>query len=269
MEKNTYTIFGHTGFIGSHLKKKLKNKNLILPKKGQFFFKKNLGNVIYCIGSDDWKNDVINSYYANLGFIPEIIKNNKFVSFTYLSSIRIYKKNSSEEKDVIVNPNNLNDYYNIKKICAESFLLSQNKKIKIIRLSNIYGDNFYSPILLPTLIREALKFKKILININKYSLKNYLGIEDATNIILKIIRRGKKKIYNVSSGKRISIISIANTIQKITNCKIILRNQNIINNEPLIKINKIKKEFKFKISSNLLKNIKHLVKQFKTELKLL
>ena len=38
-KKYTFTIFGHTGFIGSHLKKKLKNQKLILPKRNQLLFK--------------------------------------------------------------------------------------------------------------------------------------------------------------------------------------------------------------------------------------
>ena len=78
---SVYTIFGHTGFIGRNLKKKLKNHKLILPRRNQIKIKRFLGNIIYCIGSDNWMNDYYNSYKANLGFIPEIIKNNKFNSF--------------------------------------------------------------------------------------------------------------------------------------------------------------------------------------------
>ena len=51
-----YTIFGSTGFIGkelvSHLKKK--NKKVFTPNKNQIKFNKNLGYIVYCVGSDDW-----------------------------------------------------------------------------------------------------------------------------------------------------------------------------------------------------------------------
>ena len=52
-----YTIFGHTGFIGSNLVKYLGKHKVFLPPKKKFIFKKNLGHVIYSIGSDNWKKD--------------------------------------------------------------------------------------------------------------------------------------------------------------------------------------------------------------------
>ena len=166
-----FTIFGHTGFIGSHLKKKLKNHRLILPKRNQFKIKKFLGNIIYCIGNDDWMNDQYNSYKANIGYVPEIVNNNKFNTFTFLSTTRIYKKatNTYETTSFKINPNDKDDFYNLKKICAESFLISQKKKFKIIRLSNIYGENFNSPLVLPKFITSlfCVKNREIALSVLK------------------------------------------------------------------------------------------------------
>ena len=127
----TFTIFGHTGFIGLHLKKKLRKYKLILPKRNQFRVPKFLGNIIYCIGSDNWTTDQCNSFKANVGFIPEIICNNNFHSFTFLSTTRIYKnaKDTNEDSTFNICPKNKDDYYNIKKILGESFLLSQKKNL--------------------------------------------------------------------------------------------------------------------------------------------
>ncbi len=261
----TFTIFGHTGFIGSHLKKKLSNQNLILPKRGQIKIKKFLGNIIYCIGSDNWMNEHYDSYMANIGLIPEIINKNNFKSFTFLSTTRIYKKsiNTSENSSFQINPNFKDDYYNIKKICAESFLLSQKKKIKIIRLSNIYGENFSSPLVLPNFINSAILKGKINITINKNSKKDFLSINDALDLIYKICTKGRGEIYNLASGKMISLIQIAKKIQRITGCKITLKNQKIIIKEPNINISKLKKEFKFKAKGNLINDIEPLIKRFK------
>ena len=260
-----FTIFGHNGFIGTNLKKKLKNHNLILPKRNQLKIKRFLGHVIYCIGSDNWMNDKFNSYMANIGYIPEIIKNNKFKTFTFLSTTRIYKKNSftNEESSLNVNPLDLNDFYNLKKICAESYLLNQKENIKIIRLSNIYGENFWAPLVLPKFITNSVDRKKIFITINKHSTKDFLSINEAVKMIYIIATRGKKKIYNVASGKNLSLIQIATEIQKQTNCKIILKNQNILIKEPKININRIKKEFKIKIKSNLIKDISMLIQKYR------
>ena len=261
-----FTIFGHTGFIGTHLKKRLKKNTLILPKRGQTKFKKFLHNIIYCIGSDDWINDTYNSFQANLGYIPEVLKDNNFKSFTLLSTTRVYKKNNitNENTDIIVNSSDIDNFYNIKKLCAESYLLAQKKKINIIRLSNIYGDNYNSPLVLPKLITNSIKNKKIYLTINKDSSKDFLSIKDAVEMIKKISLNGKGGIYNVASGKLYKLIDIAKKIQKYTGCKIILKNQKILIKEPKINIKKIKKEFKFKFSSDLLNDLEVLIQEYKS-----
>lgn len=263
--KKTFTIFGHTGFIGTHLKKKLQKYNLILPNKNEIFINKNLGNIIYCIGSDNWKTDIYNSFEANLGYIPKILNHNKFSTFNFLSSIKVYgnANDTNENSELKVSLNNLNAYYMIKKICAELLILSQKKKFKIIRLCNIYGNNFDAPLVLPTFIRDSIKFKKISIKINQNSLKNYLSINDAVNLILSIIIKGNENIYNLASNKRISLKTIAEKIKKKTGCRIFLSNQKLIINEPKINILKIKKEFNFKESSNLLKDLDNLISEYK------
>jgi len=106
MKKKTFTIFGHTGFIGSHLKKRLQYHKLILPKRGEIILNKNLGNIIYCVGSDLWKKNPYDSFHANLGYVPEILKNNKFSSFNFLSSIKVYENvySAKESSTLKVNP---------------------------------------------------------------------------------------------------------------------------------------------------------------------
>ena len=158
--KNSYTIFGR-GFVGTNIVKFLKEKKctIFLPKKGKFKFTKNLHNIICCIGSDNWIKDPKGSYEANLGIVPKIIFNNKFSSFTFISSTRVYLghgKNKTDEKSLIqVNPNIRNFYFNSLKLTAESLCLSlPNKSIKVVRISNLFGNNFTNQIyLLPTLIR--------------------------------------------------------------------------------------------------------------------
>ncbi len=268
MKKNIYTIFGHTGFIGSHLKKKLKYHKLILPKRDEIIFKKDLGNIIYCIGSDLWKKHGYEAFHANLGYIPEIINKNKFSSFNYLSSIKVYGNvQTTEENSMLkINPNDPNAYFMIKKICAESYLSSQKKKFKIIRLSNIYGNNFNAPLALSAFIRDSIRLKKINLTINGSSLKDYLSIDDAVNLILLIINKGKKNIYNIASGKRLSLNQITKKIKKITNCKILFSNKNLKINEPKINTQRIRNEFKFKQSSNLLDDLENLILEFKNSI---
>lgn len=260
-----FTIFGHSGFLGSNLVKRLKKKKeIFLPPRGKFLFKKNLGHIIYCIGSDNWKSDTYNSFNANLGYLPLIIKNNKFKSFTYISSCRIYNnsKKTSEDCSFNLNPTFDTEYYNLKKILSENFLFSSKINFKIIRVSNIYGYSPKSPLVFPMFVKNAINKKKIFISINKNSSKDFIHIDDVVKMIIKIITKSKSNIYNLASGKNIKLITLAKAIQKKIGSKIILKNQSKKIIEPKININKIKKEFNFK-PKKLLDDLEKVINKYK------
>ena len=268
--KNSYTIFGR-GFVGTNIVKFLKKKKckVFSPKKGKYKFNKNLHNIIYCIGSDNWINDPKGSFEANLGIIPKIIFDNKFSSFTLISSTRLYmgssKKNTKENNLIHINPNIRNFFFNSLKLSAESLCLSlPNKKVRVVRISNLFGDNFSNQIyLLPTLIRNAINDKKINIFISKKSSKDFLYINEAFEVLLKIIKRGKYRLYNVASGKNIELSRISQKIKKITNCKINYKNQHKLVCEPIIDISRIRKEFNFKPKKDLIVSLSEIIINYK------
>jgi len=270
MIKNSFTIFGQ-GFVGTNISIFLKKKkyNLFLPKKGKYKFKKNLHNVIYCIGNNNWVKDPKGTYDANLGLVPEIIFNNKFDSFTLLSTTRLYLGNSegktSENDPININSNNKKFLYNSLKLAAENLCLSlNNKNIKVVRMSNLFGDNFTNQAyLLPTWIRNSIKYKKIDIYISKNSTKDFIYVNDAFDVLLKIIKRGKHRLYNVASGKNIKLSKILKEIKKITNCKINYTHSPNVVKEPKINIKRIINEFNFKPKNNLINLLNHLIINYK------
>ena len=205
-------------------------------------------------------------YLSNLGHLKKIVFNNKFKSIIFLSTTRLYinsKNTTKENSNLSVNSESENDYYNILKIASESLLLRLNKKIKIIRLSNVFGFNHKSPLLLPMLIKNALKKSQIEITISLNSTKDYILIDDAINLIFKILKDGKQNIYNVASGKNIKIKRITNIIKQETGCKIILKNQKKVMLEPKINIKRIQQEFNFKNNFKLEKYLPELIKKYK------
>tara|TARA_B100000900_G_scaffold416028_1_gene448589 strand:+ start:605 stop:1390 length:786 start_codon:yes stop_codon:yes gene_type:complete len=258
-----YTIFGHSGFLGSNLVRYLSKYKVFLPPKKKFIFKKNLGHVIYCIGSDNWKKDTFNSFNANLGYIPIILEKNKFKSFTFISSCRIYNNAvlSDENSLFEFNPKDPDEFYNLKKLLAENYLFASRKKIKIVRISNIIGYSPKSPLVFPMFIKNAINKKKIFISINKNSTKDFIHVEDVVRLIFKVITSGKEKVYNIANGKNIKLIDLAKKIKKIIKCDIVLKNQGKTILEPKININKIKREFNFK-SRNVLLDLKDIIKKY-------
>jgi nucleoside-diphosphate-sugar epimerase len=270
MKKNIkYTVFGHNGFLGTNIVKYLKKKNydIFLPPRNKIKFTRNLNNVIYCIGSDDVLRDPINAIESNLMILCKIILNNKFKSFIYISSTRLYlnSKKTNENDSIKIDTNSSNYFYNSLKAAAETFCLSQkNKNIKVVRLSNLYGLNFKDQIyLLPSLIRNSKINKKINIYINKESKKNYININDVIDIIIKITNKSKYRLYNIASDKRLAIKKIASIVKKVTDCKIAYSNQKEKVNEPIIDITRIKKEFKFKPINNFNDFIPDIIKKYK------
>ena len=146
-------------------------------------------------------------------------------------------------------------------------LLSLNKNIIILRLSNVFGNNFNSPLLLPTLIRNAIQKSKINISINVNSTKDYISINDVIDLIFKIQKKNRFKIYNIASGENITLKKIIQIIRNKTNCRVFTKNQNIKVKEPVISINRIQKEYNFKSSLNLEKDLPSLIANFKKRLK--
>ena len=268
--KNSYTVFGR-GFVGTNVVKFLRKKKykVFLPKKGKFKFNKNLHNIIYCIGGVNFINDPEGEFDANLGIVPKIIFNNKFTSFTYISSTRVYfsnPQNKTKENDQIyINSNIKNFFHNSLKLTAESLCLSlRNKNIKVVRVANLFGNNFTNQILLlPTLIRSSLKGKKINIFVNKKSSKDYIHIDEVSDVLIKIINKGKHRLYNIASGNNIEISKIIERIQEITNCRINYTNQKTTINEPIINIDRIKKEFNYKPKKDLIKSLDQLINNYK------
>ena len=262
---NRYTIFGSTGFFGKNLYKVLKEKKkkIYIPKKNKYIFNKNLGNVIYCIGTSESIKNPKNALTANLEILSKLLTNNKFQTFTYLSSIKVYSKSSkTKETDKITFEHNEKGvYFKSLKLAAESLCLQMNNpNIKIIRLANLFGYYFTNQVyLLPTLLRQSINEGKINITINKNSRKNYLSVNDAIDVILKIITKSKYQVYNVASDKQISINQISEKIRELTNCKINYKNSNLLLNEPKINIQRIKKEFNFKPKIELTNEIEKII----------
>ena len=267
INKEKITIFGHTGFIGRNLVLKLNKKKIFLPKRNSLIYQSNLGHIIYCIGSHQWRSHPYEAFNTDIAMIVNILKKNKYKSFNLISSTRIYNNGkTNEESEINVKIQDPDNYYNCLKIYAENLVLL-NKKNKVIRVSNIFGDNYESTIFLPTIIRDSINKKKIFLYTNKKSQKDFLFVKEAADIILKIIFNGNKNVYNVAFGKNYFIKDIINKLKKITGCKIIYKSKSkIIRNSP-ININKIKNEFGFNPKINILKYLEILVQEYKQTLK--
>ena len=263
-----FTILGSAGFIGSHLSNHLKAQGVecLTPEiRDLNDYNKSFGHVIYAIGiTSDFRVKPFETIEAHVCTLKRFLENAKFDSFLYLSSARMYSESgASEEESICVNPLNSNDLYNISKLLGESLCLSLDKPtVRIVRLSNVFGNNYNSSDFLFSIIRDAVDKKKIVLHTTLDSEKDYVNIKDVVNLLPQISLMGKHRMYNVASGKNTKTREIVNELARITSCVCEVIPNAEEHSFPQISIKKIQDEFKFK-PSYLLDNFEDLVNSFK------
>jgi nucleoside-diphosphate-sugar epimerase len=264
------TILGATGFVGRALVKDLENRQIpyFAPTREENFLGKNLGNVIYSIGlTADFRKRPFDTVEAHVGKLSEFLKEAQFDSFTYLSSTRVYLDNKerkvNENTLIATNIQDPNSIFNTSKLAGEALTLNcgQNKG-KVIRLSNIYGDDFTSENFITSIIKEGLSQKKIVFKTTLDSAKDFISLNDAVALILKIATTGKDKIYNVASGKRTTNADIVSKLQQLKAWKIEISEDAERIVFPNVDISRVKKEFQFKPSSNLIDDLAGILANF-------
>jgi len=192
-----FTVFGSTGYLGSSLVKKFKSENIECATpdiRNDKIGDENLGHVIYAIGVPNFKQNPSKAIDAHVILLNRLLNETNFESFLYLSSTRIYFNalSTDENSSLIVNPLDLDNLYNISKIMGEAICnISKKQNVRIVRLSNVTGNNFNPNIFLTSIIQDAIKFKKIILHTKLDSEKDYVYIDDVLNILQKISMYGK------------------------------------------------------------------------------
>ena len=165
------TVLGAGGFIGSHIVKSLQSGNIdhFAPSRNEVLTGKDLGDIIYCIGlTADFRNKPFDTVEAHVCKLSGVLQTCTFNSLTYLSSARVYincKEKIVHESAVIpVDPFDSSELYTLTKLTGERLCLSSGKKVKIVRLSNVYGEdpnseNFLHQILSSVTSDKSLSLK--------------------------------------------------------------------------------------------------------------
>jgi len=107
--------------------------------------------------------------------------------------------------------------YGISKMCAEKYIQyfasEYGLKYTILRYANVYGprDHFDSGHVITVFTHLLLKGKKPTIDWDGNQSKDYVYVDDVTDINCRALEKGKNEIYNVGSG----IATSVNEIYKI------------------------------------------------------
>lgn len=246
------TIFGSSGFIGSHLAKAAKTKGYPYntPSRDTHLDGQYLGHVIYAIGlTADFRTRPFETIEAHVTRLADILRHTTFDSFLYLSSTRVYGNNHleeivSEDNDVTVNTIHPSDLYNLSKLMGESLVLQSHPNTRVARLSNVYGTADTSGNFLNSIIQEALK-GHIALHTSLDSCKDYIAIEQVLEAIWHIVFNRTQRVYNVASGINTTHNEIVGKLVEITNCAISVADNAIVSKFPPISIRRLKSEMEF------------------------
>lgn len=205
----TSTILGGHGFIGRHLARKLRARGVPcwVPERGDpDLFKRPLGTVYYCIGlTADFRTRPYDTVDAHVGFLRQILEAANFDSLVYLSSTRVYAGSvvAQEDQPLTVDPNNLDQLYNLSKLMGESLALASGRDCRIARLSNVLGPTMSGANFVGAVVEEAARSRAVHFHSDLQSEKDYVWIDDVVDGLIAVAEKGSRSIYNVAGGANV------------------------------------------------------------------
>jgi nucleoside-diphosphate-sugar epimerase len=209
-----------------------------------------LGHAIYCVGyTADFRLNPFETVEAHVGYLSRVLRKCDFDSLTYLSSARVYRGSNAlahEEDSLRVNSLNRDDLYNISKLMGESLAQASGKKIRIVRLSNVYGADFNSSNFLATVLGDVITTGRVVVHSGPHAEKDYVSLEDVVTLLSKIAVGGNQTIYNLASGTNVSNQALMQNIAELTGCEVVFGPAAVNASAPRINIDRLRSEFGFR-----------------------
>lgn len=253
-------ILGHTGFIGKHLENFFEKKypEVIGKDLPDFDLTKDSDSlkdifdaktaVIMCSAIKKDYGDNIDNFSKNVSMVVnvcKILESNPVKSFVYFSSAAVYGEdihNLQISEKTAINPTS---YYGMAKYVSERLLwkVSKNNLI-IVRPPVIYGPGdqpCYGP---SGFVEAALNNETITLWGDGTEKREFIFIDDAVQLINKLILNNFKGVLNLASGKSFTFKEIIDIVSSLTSSKIKVNSRertknkvdNVFNNSALLKI---------------------------------
>ncbi len=262
-----FTVFGASGFIGSHLVCHLvgRGHEVQTPSRQMENLNgKQLGHVIYAIGlTGDFRTRPHDTVDAHVCLLSRVLQNCQFTSFLYLSTTRIYANASVDfpihEESLISLKPAADSIYDLSKLLGESLCLGfPSERVRVARLANVFGTGMNRTTFLGSIIEEIKKGSCLTINESPASGKDYVSIDDVVQLIETIAVEGRSRLYNVASGSVTTHENLLNKIIELAGVKVRYSAQSPTRRFPLIDISRCQAEFQFR-PKKLIDNLGSLI----------
>lgn len=193
----------------------------------------NFDIIFHCAGygqPSKFLNNQFSTISLNTSVLLKLIQcldiNGKII---YLSSSEVYSGFNGEypnEKDIgNSSPGDIRACYIEGKRCGEAIINTLNNSMISgisIRLALAYGPGTKDDDerALNQFIKSSINTNNISLLDKGKSIRRYIFIDDAIEMIINIASKGKEDVYNVGGIERVSILELAQTIQNITGCSV-------------------------------------------------
>lgn len=146
--------------------------------------------------------------------------------FIFMSSSELYANGPgiTEDSTLLIQPDNPRNCYILGKLFGESYLSMTCSDIKTIsiRICLCYGPGFRTSDnrVLCELISQAVNTGNIRLLDDGLAVRRYIYVDDALNMLTKIVANGTHQLYNVGGSQDITILELAQEIAKLTNATV-------------------------------------------------
>ncbi|MCT7572651.1 NAD-dependent epimerase/dehydratase family protein [Aliarcobacter butzleri] len=244
-------ITGSNGFIGTHLKGHLislySKYNLFTPSSKEldlvneeavdnYVLSNKIDIIIHLAnkGGDRTSINMKNITEYNLRIFFNVVKHEKnvkkIISFGSGAEYGKHKPIVNAKEEDYLKSQPLDEYGFYKSITSK--YIEKSQKIVQLRIFGAYGEyeNYRFKFIANAIVKNLLRLP-IIINKNVYF--DYVYIDDLVKIIdWAIHNETKEKIYNVTTGRKIDLISLANLVNETSDFKSEIRVLNDgLNNE--------------------------------------
>lgn len=205
-------LIGHTGFVGSAIKRYLEDKNIsyLGVNRGNYdkFKGASVGTLINANGNskkylaakeplEDFKQNVVSTMMTLRDF--------EFESYIFISSIDVYEKHSSTDEtieEISINPLNLSNY-GFDKYLAELVVEKFASSWLVLRLGGMVGEGLKKNSIYDLINRDKLW-------VHPDSSYQYISTKEVARIITKLVSNGyRNEIFNICGSGTISIREVA------------------------------------------------------------
>lgn len=246
------TILGAGGFIGSHIVQELEQskQEYYAPARNEDYMHRDLGEVIYCLGlTADFRSRPFDTVTAHVCLLNELLARGRFSSLLYLSSTRVYIHSSEkfvrETDRITIDPATTDDLYTLTKLTGESICLSSGRPCCVARLSNVIGPYKDESVYLSQVISHIKKNDHIALEQPAGSGKDYIGIDEAVPLLLRLVKEKATGIYNIASGVNTTNRQLIDELSKYLKFTYTLNEKAPAIVFPVISIEKIRDRFNF------------------------